>query len=280
MRPLLFAPLSIVPLPMAASSNRPSTHADGSAAPSVAPDGVAALDRAFAILFAFRPDDKGLSLAELASRTGLYKSTILRLLASLIHHRMVLRSDDGRYLVGPAALQLGALYQRGLQLGDVVLPLMRALRDECGESVSFYVRQQNLRVCLHRMDSTHAIRDHVREGDVLPMDKGSGGRVLTAFDGARGQLYETIRRDGYYISIGERDTETAGISTPVFAAGQPLAGVLTLAGPRSRVDETLLRKMRKPMVEASIRASELLGGDAAPLRAALGLLDMNSKKAR
>ncbi|MGN6230438.1 MAG: IclR family transcriptional regulator [Trinickia sp.] len=256
---------------MAASSNRLSS--DAIAAPTTSPDGVAALDRAFAILFAFRPDDKGLSLAELATRTGLYKSTILRLIASLIHHRMLLRADDGRYFVGPGALQLGAIYQRGLQLSDVILPLMRALRDGSGESVSFYVRQQNLRVCLHRVDSTHAIRDHVREGDVLPMDKGSGGRVLTAFGGARGQLYETIRREGYYISIGERDEETAGISTPVFSAEQPLAGALTLAGPRSRVDDALLKSMRRTMVETSIRATELLGGDAAPLRAALAVLD-------
>jgi len=252
------------------SSRRPPA---ASAAPSTSPDGVAALDRAFAILFAFRPDDKGLSLAELASRTGLYKSTILRLIASLTHHRLLLRSDDGRYLIGPAALQLGALYQRGLQLADVVLPLMRALRDECNESVSFYVRRQDLRVCLHRVDTTHTIRDHVREGDVLPMDRGSGGRLLGAFSGAPGDLYDRIRRDGYYLSIGERDSETAGISTPVFSAAQPLAGALTLAGPRQRVDEALLERMRRPMLEASIHASELLGGDPAPLRAALARLD-------
>jgi DNA-binding IclR family transcriptional regulator len=41
---------------------------------------------AFAILNAFKSDDPHmLSLAELARRTGLYKSTILRLLASLEH---------------------------------------------------------------------------------------------------------------------------------------------------------------------------------------------------
>jgi DNA-binding IclR family transcriptional regulator len=246
---------------------------DGSAAAlSGAPDGVAALDRAFAILFAFRPDDKGVSLAELAARTGLYKSTILRLIASLAHHRMLLRSDDGLYYVGPATLQLGALYQRSLQLGDVVLPLMRRLRDASGESVSFYVRQKDLRVCLHRVDSTHTIRDHVREGDVLPMDKGSGGRVLSAFGGEQGEWCERIRHDGYYMSVGERDAETAGISAPVFSAAQPLAGTFTLAGPRSRVDEALMLRMRRMMLETAIEASEQLGGDAAPLRAALALL--------
>lgn len=255
------------------SASGPSTaDAEAASSPSLAPDGVAALDRAFAILFAFRPDDKGVSLAELAARTGLYKSTILRLIASLAHHRMLLRSDDGLYYVGPATLQLGALYQRSLQQGDVVLPLMRRLRDASGESVSFYVRQKDLRVCLHRVDSTHAIRDHVREGDVLPMDKGSGARVLGAFDGGHGELFERIRRDGYYLSVGERDAETAGISTPVFSAARPLAGVFTLAGPRSRVDEALMLRMRQPMLEAAIEASEQLGGDATPLRAALALL--------
>ena len=44
-----------------------------------ATDGVAALDRAIAILNAFTAADRSLSLAEIAARTGFYKSTILRL---------------------------------------------------------------------------------------------------------------------------------------------------------------------------------------------------------
>lgn len=249
-----------------------TSQPSASASPTSAPDGVAALDRAFAILFAFRPEDKSLSLAEIASRTGLYKSTILRLIASLMHHGVLLRLDDGRYCIGPATLQLGALYQRSLQLADVVLPLMRRLRDLSGESVAFYVRQKHLRVCLHRVESTHAIRDHVREGDVLPMDRGSGGRVLSAFGGAKGELFEQIRRDGYYISSGERDAETAGISAPVFSAAHAPAGALTLAGPRSRVDDVLMSAMRAPMLESAIDASSMLGGDATLLRTALSRL--------
>ena len=112
----------------------------------------------------------------------------------------------------------------------------------------------------------------MREGDVLPMDKGSGGRVLNAFGDGRGELCERIRHDGYYMSVGERDAETAGISAPVFSAAQPLAGTFTLAGPRSRVDEALMLRMRQPMLETAIEASEQLGGDATPLRAALALL--------
>ena len=51
--------------------------------------GVAAVDRALAIRDAFTDQDQKLSLAELAKRTGLYKSTAIRLAKSL---------EKGRYL--------------------------------------------------------------------------------------------------------------------------------------------------------------------------------------
>ncbi|MDO9217858.1 MAG: helix-turn-helix domain-containing protein, partial [Lacisediminimonas sp.] len=45
--------------------------------------GVAAVERALAILNSFRPGDGSLSLHDIAERTGLYKSTILRLIVTL-----------------------------------------------------------------------------------------------------------------------------------------------------------------------------------------------------
>jgi DNA-binding IclR family transcriptional regulator len=154
----------------------------------------------------------------------------------------------------------------------VVDRVIDLLADVFNNVLSFYVWQKNLRVCSHRVDSTHAIREHLREGDVVPMDKGSGGRVLRALGGGRGELCERIRNDGYYVSVGGRDAETEGSSAPVFLAVQPLAGTFTLAEPRSRVDEALMLRMRQPMLEAAIEASEKLGGNATPLRAALALL--------
>ncbi|MGH8807332.1 MAG: IclR family transcriptional regulator [Noviherbaspirillum sp.] len=230
--------------------------------------GVAALDRAFAILAAFTPAAPALTLAELAARTGLYKSTILRIAQSLLQHRFLQRLEDGRYQIGPAPLILGALYQRNLKLGDILLPLMRELGAQCGESLSFYVRDGDVRVCLHRVDSRHTVRDHVAEGDVLPLEHGSGGRVLGAFAGLPGEPYDTIRRDFFCHSSGERDPDTAGISAPVFGPGQRLLGALTVAGPRSRIDQTFIDRMRAPLLAIAARATAALGGDALPLETA------------
>jgi DNA-binding IscR family transcriptional regulator len=77
---------------------------------NAAPGGAAAVDRALSLLSAFQPGDEALSLAQFAERTQLYKSTVLRLLASLEHARLIRRQDDGRYALGMEIARLHGLY--------------------------------------------------------------------------------------------------------------------------------------------------------------------------
>jgi DNA-binding IclR family transcriptional regulator len=249
-------------------SASPSQTPVESSAPNTehaAESGVAVLDRAFAILAAFDMERPALSLADLANRTGLYKSTILRLTTALIAHGFLLRLADGRFQIGPAPLSLARLYQRGQQLGDIVLPVMRQLVQQFGEGVSFYVQHGDQRICLHRVDGIHAIREHVEAGDVLPLERGSGGRVLLAFNGERGRVYNEIRANYSYISEGERNPDVSGVSAPVFGPGGKLIGALTLAGPGFRVTPPVLKSMRRPVIEAAAQITQRLGGDPIPM---------------
>lgn len=231
--------------------------------------GVAVIDRAAAILACFSPQQPQLSLAELAQATGLYKSTLLRLTGALSAHGYLARDAQGRFAVGPAAITLARAHQGARSLGEVLEPLMRRLVGRFREGSSFYVLREDQRVCLLRVDGPHAIREHVTVGDVLPLGKGSGGRVLTAFSGARGAAAARIRAQCCHLSLGERDPDIAGISAPVFQNGLQLAGALTLAGPRYRINEAALRRMRVPLLEAAAEASGQLGGDNRPILAAL-----------
>jgi DNA-binding IclR family transcriptional regulator len=237
--------------------------------------GVAAVNRALAILTAFEQDDEGLSLAELSKCTGLYKSTVLRLIQSLIQYDFLRKAGDGRYHIGLAPLVLGSFYLRSLKLADTLLPVMRDLVSLSGEGMSFYVRSGDMRLCLYRVDSEHEVRDHVRVGDILPLEKGSGGRVLCAFSNMQGDLYKGIRRDCCYASYGERESEIAGISVPVFGPGGTLLGALTLAGPRSRVNASFIENMRIPLLTAAALATASSGGNAQLLQTAINAQDAN-----
>jgi DNA-binding IclR family transcriptional regulator len=245
-----------------------------------APGGAAAVDRALTLLAAYRAGDQALTLAELAGRTQLYKSTVLRLLASLEHARLIQRLDDGRYGLGPEVARLHAIYAASFSLDRVVLPVLRELVAITGESAAYHVRQGQgahaTRLCLYRVDSSHAVRDHVKAGDLLPADRGAGARVLIAFasGGAKplaadAALYQRIRAQGYCAMVGDRSAELAGISAPVFKAdgsagsahGSPhesphgtLAAALTLTMPAHRFDE----KHIAPLLAKARQLSQLI----------------------
>lgn len=213
-----------------------------------APGGAAAVDRALSLLGAFRAGDGSLSLAELAARTRLYKSTVLRLLASLEHARLLQRLDNGSYALGSEIARLNTLYSASFSLDRVVLPVLRELVAATGESAAYHVRQGPARLCLYRVDSPHPVRDHIKAGDLLPLDRGTGGRVLSAFDpelakGGRAvdrQLLAAIRERGYLAATGDRLAEVAGISAPVFRADGTIAAALTLTMPSHRYQERFI----------------------------------------
>ncbi len=230
--------------------------------------GVAALERAVLILSVFRAEDKDLSLAEIAARTGIYKSTILRLCTSLIRGGLLIKLETGHYKIGPEALRLGTIYQLNLDLGDVLLPLMRELMAETQESVLFYVREGNQRVCLYRVESPQKLRFNVRVGDLLPLDRGSPGRIMLAFSGVRGELYDEIRRNHLHISNGDRDPDTGGLGAPVFGPRQSLLGAIAITGPISRLNPKAAERMAPLLLQAAARATQSLGGDPDGLRMA------------
>ena len=209
---------------------------------NAADGGVAAVDRALSLLATFSVAQNALTLAELAAFTQLYKSTVLRLLASMLHRGLVQQRSDGRYALGPEVARLHAAYASSFSLADVVLPVLQSLVAVTRESAAFHVRQGQARLCLYRVDSPHPVRDHIKAGDLLPIDRGAGARVLDAFaaklDRLPGQrnaaLAQAVAKRGYFAGIGDREQEVAGISAPVFAAGGQLAGALTLTTPTNR----------------------------------------------
>ena len=193
--------------------------------------GVDAVDRALAILASFVPGREKQTLAQIAAATGLYKSTILRLARSLEHGGYLHRHPDGTFAPGPEPLRLAAIYKRGLRLEERVRPILRALVAQTGESASFFRREGDLRLCLYREETPRAIRDHIMEGDFLPLGVGAAGHVLAMADQAAW--------DGTpIVSTGERDAETAAIAAPVFDLQGRLSMVATaLATPAFAVEE-------------------------------------------
>ena len=138
--------------------------------------GVGVIDKAALVLGAV--EDGGASLNELVERTGLSRATAHRLASALEVHGLLRRSRDARFALGPRLVTLGETAAAGWPLAEAARPALSALRDTTGESAQLFVRQGDARVCLASLQSPHGLRTIVAAGAILPLDQGSGGRVL------------------------------------------------------------------------------------------------------
>jgi DNA-binding IclR family transcriptional regulator len=224
-------------------------------------EGVAAVNRALAVLSAFETTEDGLSLSMLAEETGLYESTVLRILDSLILGGYVKRLADSRYVVGPKVLILSEMYLRSFKLEDYVLPSLRQLVAESGECAGLYVREIDQRVCLHQVQPPRSVRMHVVQGKAFPLTVGAAGHVILAIDeGTRGQRYDLIREHGFCVTKAERDPESAAIACPVFMRGSKLLGAISLVIPLYRCSDELVARLIPIVRKAAWELSNNLGG--------------------
>lgn len=207
------------------------------------------------LLTVFRAGEEPVGLAQLATRAVLHKSTVLRLLASLEHAMLVERLADGRYALGRGIVRLHHVHQANSSLERVVMPALRTLVANTGESAALHALwgsgPQAHRISLFRVDSPQPIRDHYKVGDIIPLTGGTGARVLIAFSSESAWASSHfdikdlahIRAQGYSALRGDRDPEVAGISAPVFKQEAGLAilvGALVLTMPASRYDERFI----------------------------------------
>lgn len=236
--------------PRAGARNR-AARAEVAPASGEARDGVAAVDRALLIASTLERHTAPMTLADLSRATGLYKSTILRLMASLERASLVIRRADQSYVLGHLAQRLGWAYEATHQHREAVYPVLEWLVGQGSESASFHViHDPNHRLCMFRIDSNHPTLDSIDAGDLLPMDRGAPAKVLRELPSAN--LAHT--------SFGEREASCAAVSAPVYAADGSVAGAISLSGPSERFTPSAVKHMTKLILQATRRATEAMGG--------------------
>jgi DNA-binding IclR family transcriptional regulator len=230
--------------------------------------GVGVLDKSVAVLAALA--ERGpLSLAGLVEATGLSRATAHRLAAALEVHRLVGRDGTGRYRLGLRLLGWAGAVSTELGLVEAARPVLEGLRDETGESAQLFVRDGDSRLCVAASERPSGLRDTVPVGAVLPIGRGSGGKVLLAFGDAGGVAgidtseLETIRRRGWAASVAEREEGVCSVSAPVLDSGGRIHAAVGVSGPINRLGRQPGRRLAGPVVAAA-RELERRAGLAGP----------------
>jgi DNA-binding IclR family transcriptional regulator len=204
-----------------------------------------------------------LTLREIVDRSGLPKTTVVRLLANLESRALVSVRPDGTYTLGAGMLRWVRMAAALWQVNEPTVASMRRLVDTCGETVNIYVRQDTTRMSIAQEQGTHTVRNVVEVGAPMPLWGGSAAKVLLAgapqviddlgtlnpnLDTARLRAeVEEARRAGFAMSHGEREEGASAVSAPIVAADGRVLAALCISGPSSRLTE--------PRLDAAIRAA-------------------------
>lgn len=149
--------------------------------------------RALEILETVVGSGRAVSAQELASVLAIPSSSLSYLLTTLVSLGYLERSGRA-YSAGPSLSRL-APAGREASLRDAVRPLVRSIRDQLGETVSFFVESNWQVEAIASAVGGHALRYAVEEGQRAPMHAMSAGKaILASFDAQRLDAYFAANR--------------------------------------------------------------------------------------
>lgn len=223
--------------------------------------GESPIDRAFRVLQVVVAAQESLGVLEIGRRSGLPRSTVSRLIATLTELGMVTRTADGSVIPGSALATLQPSGVSAPMLRDQLRPLLAELVQMFGENAALSVDDGSALLYLTQVTAEHAVSVPAVNGERHPHHLVAPGLLTMSFWSdrrcneqlAEGLLAATdhswtdpdklidrlarIRADGWCWTDQELDVGVNGLAVPV-ADDTGLLATISLFGPSYRLNPT------------------------------------------
>jgi DNA-binding IclR family transcriptional regulator len=241
---------------------------------------MSAIVRALQLLETFSPEHTGLTLTEMARRSGLPLTTTHRIVGDLLTWGALERDTDGRFRIGLRLWETASLAPRGLGLRELALPFLEDLSQVTQENVQLAVREDHEVVYVERIAGRTAVPVFTRVGGRFPMSPTGVGLVLLAHAPAEvqeeilsaplprftektivsprrlRQVLSEVRRTGVAISDRQVTMDALSVAAPVSGRGGDVVAAISVVVHADEVRPTTL----VPVVRAAARGiSRALG---------------------
>lgn len=217
------------------------------------------VQRATAILKAIALNNKeGLRLVDLAERLPFDRTTVYRLVQSLVADSLVIQRENRRYYLGQALFELGLCAGQHFTTYDIC-PALKEIAANTGDTVFLHLRSDNETVCIDRKNGNFPIKVFTMEvGDRRPLGASSAGlAILSALpeeearevlnENTRAiarknvrltvasiwELVQQARSQGYALRQGDF-IDTRSLAVPIIGNGKPI-GAISVTGITSRI---------------------------------------------
>jgi DNA-binding IclR family transcriptional regulator len=226
-----------------------------------------------------------MSLAEIVQVVQLPKTTVFRVLSSLVARNFCeWDAEAEKYSLGFELVRLADIRRRQSNVHDVAIPVMRDIRNEVNETVILSVRSEDSRVHIDFVEGLHPMRRMADLGVRAPLYAGAASKVLlagmeddeidayldrtdlTAFQKStitdRNMLWREvrlIRKRGFAESKGELFPGGGALAAPIKDISGKTVAVMDILTPEHRYTAPHRDQCIVMLLDGARRASERLG---------------------
>jgi DNA-binding IclR family transcriptional regulator len=236
------------------------------------------------LLTSFSGEENELGITTLATRLRLAKSTVHRLATTLTSAGFLEQNaETGKYRLGVALFELGALVRRRMDVANEARPKLRELLEKTGETVQLGIVDQYSVLYVYEMESRHAIRMAAAVGGRAPLHCTAVGKVLLAYQPAeyvkqvveRGltahttrtvtrrdavlEMLDEVRHREYAIDDEESESGLRAIAAPVRNHTGAVIAALGVAAPVQRMSKKTLHTCVPSVMDTAGAVSARLG---------------------
>jgi IclR family KDG regulon transcriptional repressor len=222
-------------------------------------------------------------VAELCRETGQPKSSLHRVLSTLVEAGVLEQNEHGLYCLTLKLWRIGALAVTGIDVLSIARPHLERLAAAADETVHLAILEGDAGVVyLSKVESPRSIRAQTQIGKVTPSWCTATGRSMLAFDMAArermlaqpkqkftsatvtdgkklSEILDGVARQGFAVTKGENHPEMGGIAAPVRDYSGKVIASCGLAIPAFRMDDMLVGRCAPLVRKATADISRDLG---------------------
>lgn len=240
-------------------------------------NGVPVLERTVDLLGVLEREPEGATIRALTLELGLPRSTVYRILNTLLAHRLVRRTSDGVFSLGPRLTALAARVKADVHsydLAEIAGPIAQQLRDELGEPTKLSVRDGDRAKVIVALLGRHEYSPAPATGTSYPLHAGAASKMIMAHMSPadldrhlatplvrytprtitdphklRADLAR-IKKLGIAEDMGEHNINVHAIAAPVFDHAGRFLGALSIPFLADK-DASARERMRHGLIHAS-----------------------------
>jgi IclR family KDG regulon transcriptional repressor len=231
---------------------------------------IQSVDRALTIIKLVSQKREGIGVTDLASIIGLNKSSIFKLLSTLVNHGFIEQDPETKkYRLGYIYLELSSILLESIDLRSQAKPFLKQLEDLTNEVIHLVIYDSGEVVYIEKLEGTETLRTHSKVGNRAPVHCTSVGKAILAYlpqqevldildkKGLERHTDKTItetdlflqelqktRKLGIAVEIEENEEGITCIAAPIFDHKGEICAAVSISAPSTRMTENRVEELR------------------------------------